>query len=201
MQFCEKRALATIVTFDDDFRDTSSTCGEKVIEFSQSIGVIRLIRCVGWMLIVPAAAATSNWCSTHGYLTLSRQNDGFIPLSRASPGARRCPWKIDVDANQRIEFSVLAFGLRQFQTGGRRRGGSGYCAWSLVFEEGSENVEESLCRVSGKETIFYTSTTSSVTAYLLHKQNQPLPGVFILRFRGMIYVNRRYVQYFKFNNY
>ena len=139
-------------------------------------------------VIVPAAAATSNWCSTHGYLTLSGQQDGYIPLSTTSPGARRCPWKIDVDANQRIEFSVLAFGLRQFhtaQTGGRRRGGGGgYCAWSLVFEEGSNDVEESLCRVSGKETVFYTSTTNSVTAYLLHKQNQPLPGVFLLKFKG-----------------
>jgi len=133
---------------------------------------------------VPAAAETSNWCSTDGYLTLSAQQDGYIPLSTAPPGARRCPWKIDVDVNQRIEFSVLAFGLRQFQTGGRRRGGGSYCAWALVFEEGSNDVEESLCRVSGKETVFYTSTTNSVTAYLLHKQNQPLPGVFLLKFKG-----------------
>ena len=98
----------------------------------------------------------------------------------------RCLWKIVVDANQRIEFSVLAFGLRQFHKGqasGRRRGGGG-CPWSLVFGEGSNDVEESLCRVSVKETIFYTSTTNSATAYLLHKQNQPLPGVFILKFRG-----------------
>jgi len=139
------------------------------------------------LLLVPAAAATSNWCTTDGYLTLNDQQDGYIPLSRASPGARRCPWKIDVDTNQRIEFSVLAFGLRQFhsaQTGGRRRGGSGYCAWSLVFEELSNDVEESLCRVSGKETVLYTSTTNSVSAYLLHKQNQPLPGVFLLKFKG-----------------
>lgn len=95
-----------------------------------------------------------------------------------------------MDANQRIEFSVMAFGLRQFHSSGgataRRRGGggAGYCAWSLVFEEGSSDVEESLCRVSGKETVFYTSTTNSATAYLLHKQNQPLPGVFLLKFRG-----------------
>ena len=140
---------------------------------------------------------TSSWCSTHGYLTLSDQQDGYIPLSTTSPGARRCPWKIDVDANQRIEFSVLAFGLRQFQTGGRRRGG--YCAWALVFEEGSSDVEESLCRVSGKETVFYTSTTNSVTAYLLHKQNQPLPGVFLLKFKGptrMKLLNRMHVEIF-----
>ena len=133
------------------------------------------------------AAETSTWCATHGYLTLNDQQDGYIPLSTASPGARRCPWKIEVDANQRIEFSVLAFGIQQFQstqTGGRRRVGGGYCAWSLVFEEDSNEVEESLCRVSGKETVFYSSTTNSVTAYLLHKQNQPLPGVFLLRFKG-----------------
>lgn len=135
-------------------------------------------------------SSSSNWCATHGYLTLNGQQDGYIPLSSASPGARRCPWKVEVDANQRIEFSVLAFGLRQFQTGssgsggGRRRVDSGYCAWSLVFEDGSNDVEESLCRVSGKETVFYTSTTNSVTAYLLHKQNQPLPGVFLLKFKG-----------------
>jgi len=143
---------------------------------------------VGWLLlVVPAAATTSSWCTTHGYLTLNNQQDGYIPLSRAAPGARRCPWKIVVDANQRIEFSVLAFGLRQFhsaQTGGGRRRGGGYCAWSLVFEEASNDVEESLCRVSGKETVFYTSTTNSVTAYLLHKQNQQLPGVFLLKFKG-----------------
>jgi len=111
----------------------------------------------------------------------------FVIVS--SSGARRCPWKIDVDVNQRIEFSVLAFGLRQFQTAqtvARRRSGGGYCAWSLVFEEGSSDVEESLCRVSGKETIFYTSTTNSVTAYLLHKQNQALPGVFLLKFKGQL---------------
>jgi len=140
------------------------------------------------LLLVPAAVASSSWCTTHGYLTLSGQQDGYIPLSRTSPGARRCLWKVDVDPNQRIEFSVLAFGLRQFhssQAGGRRRGGAGFCAWSLVFEEeGSNDVEESLCRVSGRETVFYTSTTNSATAYLLHKQNQPLPGVFLLKFRG-----------------
>jgi len=154
------------------------------------------------LLAVPAAAAASGWCTTHGYLSLSGQQDGYIPLSTAPPGARRCPWKIEVDANQRIEFSVLAFGLRQFHAaqpgGGRRRGSGGgggggvYCAWSLVFEEGSNDAEESLCRASGRETIFYTSTSNTVTAYLLHKQNQPLPGVFLLKFKGYISLTFKY---------
>ena len=42
--------------------------------------------------------------------------------------------------------------------------------------------------MSGKETVFYTSTTNSVTAYLLHKQNQPLPGVLLLKFKGNVLV-------------
>jgi len=58
----------------------------------------------------------------------------------------------------------------------------------VPFTADSKTVEESLCRVSGKETVFYTSTTNSVTAYLLHKQNQPLPGVLLLKFKGNVLV-------------
>ena len=109
-----------------------------------------------FVLVRTVPTATSA-CTTHGYLTVSAQQDGYIPLSSAagaaSPGARRCPWKITVDPNQRLEFSVLAFGLRQFQTGNPappppRRGGRGYCAWALVFEEGPICVVELLYVIS-----------------------------------------------------
>jgi hypothetical protein len=54
-----------------------------------------------------------------------------------------------------------------------------------MFEEGPNDVDLSLCRLNGRQVSLYTSTTNTVTAYLLHKQNLALPGTYILKYEAI----------------
>lgn len=112
-------------------------------------------------------------CSNPDGLIVLTEQDGFVPLSIHS---FRCPWRVKVDQQQTLQFTLFSFGQRRVPSD---------CPWSVLFNEAGRTMEHPLCHATSREAAVYTSRSNAVTVRVSYKENVVLPLPYFLKYEGM----------------
>ena len=141
--------------------------------------------CVFLYVSVPTGDSHRHQCLNKKKIKLTSLN-GTIASSVSDltgHGTANCPWVIEVKEGQRINLTLLDFGLWKRQQEDTASS-SLYCHKYAIIQEGDQLQQTTVCGSRHRERVVFLSKTNKVTITVSRSNGDENAAQFILKYQG-----------------
>lgn len=128
-------------------------------------------------------------CRSDGAFTVSGRSHSEGMISSISAynnrrGSRICPWIIEADPGQKINVSIMDFGL--FENDGPSMGGNSVVChkYAMLIDGGGTQPPKTVCSSYPRERNAYISHTNILEIRFVDVQGSDTPPNFLLKYSG-----------------